>query len=45
MRDTLSGVGAEDVLNKKRGEIGVFMDKIETVGELSSLPEYYGWIF
>lgn len=44
MRDSLKAVGADKVLNKKRGEIGLFMDEIEVDGDTSVLPDLFDWI-
>ena len=43
MRDCLEKVGAGNALIKKRGQIGVNPNEIEIEGDISKLPEIYGW--
>ena len=43
MRDCFEAIGAEDVLIKKRGSIGVDMLKIDVDGDTSKLVREFGW--
>ncbi|MBQ1658300.1 MAG: response regulator [Acutalibacteraceae bacterium] len=43
MRDCFGEIGAEDVLIKKRGSIGVDMLKINVEGDTSKIVQEFGW--
>ena len=44
MRDSFSKVGAENVLVKMKGSIGVNMSVIELEGDPSMLAKQFGWL-
>ena len=44
MRDCFAAIGADNVLLKMKGSIGVNMSEIELEGDPSQLPGHFGWL-